>query len=196
MADEPFVLRCDQCIFSAGEVVLVSRKIGSVRKNDCTAETAFPAVAGCIMQGCCVQFNRNSLGKQKGFHLGGVIGIVLLNIRLPAKQQNQIRCSHIDFRCPVIFQSIQLIIVSITESNLNRHLAVGHILKLLIYRKSFQLRNTGFIYHLCGAGSLFQFLHKSRKVHVFHYFSVFTECSVRYFLNFHPSFLLSFSSSI
>ena len=108
-----------------------------------------------------IKFHCQPCRNIKSLHLCRIIVKMLLQILQTSDQHNIIRHWNVYLRASVILQSIQLLIMPHTVSQLHRHSTVKPVRKPFKDRQLFQQRITGNIFHLLRNRF---FLHNRQKL--------------------------------
>lgn len=142
------ILMCDQPLVNGGKKLILTLRamggakirVGSLGKNNDTAERLIIYAAGCVMKRGGIDLDGTAGRKKKRLDLGCVIMKIIRNILLFAQKKDQIVFCDIDLRRAMILQRIQIFVVTIAVANLDRQFAIHDPLHLTTSLCLFQSR--------------------------------------------------------
>ena len=139
----------------------------------------------CVVKCGSVYLDSGSCRYKECLDLRCIIGIIRLNVLLMSDQKDKICNRYIDLGITMILHCIQLLVMAVAVSDLDRQPAVSLILQVLHNIQCLQLLNRWNIDYVLWNRSVFHLLDKTCKVVSLQHLSIFTECRICYFLNLH-----------
>lgn len=117
MAEQPFVFRRKVAVFAA-LMAAFQIQIGPFRQDNRYAEAVIPCIAGRIVEARGKHAHSHSLRNMEGFAGRCVKSEIFRDILLSAQDQIEIRRSDIDLASGMVFQGVQLVIVTVAVADL------------------------------------------------------------------------------
>ena len=127
MRQQPLVAGGHPCIFFALRLEDRLLRVRILRQDDRHAEAGLLRLARRVVERRAVDLDRRARRDVEGFDLRGVKPAVLDLVFL-CQQQHEIRLAGVDLAVAMIFEAVQLCVISPAHPDLDGHAAVGSIL--------------------------------------------------------------------